>query len=389
MQVHFSEIAELFSLKPPQPANPKDPVEKSQAHKFLQLSKFPIVAGSIKAFAREFILQFFEKSKQASLFAGYKHTDYSLLNKVCAALIENSKAKGLDYSLLCQVFLLEVFANHCWLAACLGQMAASYVDLQRDGRAAPQTDLPEQGAKPGEPFQPMKAENLEWVVDWVTLRFKLCPGEGRERDQMLEVTPNMVLPSFSKVELLSRPQREKARLFLGLLDKDLHENRCFTQQARVRKIVKYGEIVDAFRAKLADLSLTKWSDSVYCMSLAGTEPIERDHEDFPIDLERHRGKKATRKNSHNAHSISRPRFNSSSSPTRRRSQTRATTAGSHRKKSDSLIKCSICHNKISGLTWICSKCLHGGHLRHMKKWFAHNSKCPACFDCNCTAVPSN
>jgi len=38
--------------------------------------------------------------------------------------------------------------------------------------------------------------------------------------------------------------------------------------------------------------------------------------------------------------------------------------------------CSICHLPVRGLWAWCQGCAHGGHLEHMRAWFAENAVCP-------------
>jgi hypothetical protein len=39
--------------------------------------------------------------------------------------------------------------------------------------------------------------------------------------------------------------------------------------------------------------------------------------------------------------------------------------------------CSVCHQVVKGLYAWCQGCSHGGHLLHMRQWFAVNKTCPA------------
>lgn len=41
-------------------------------------------------------------------------------------------------------------------------------------------------------------------------------------------------------------------------------------------------------------------------------------------------------------------------------------------------KCSVCNRVVTGLYAWCQGCSHGGHLDHLKQWFANNSKCAKC-----------
>ncbi|XP_035919644.1 GATOR complex protein WDR24 [Anopheles stephensi] len=47
-------------------------------------------------------------------------------------------------------------------------------------------------------------------------------------------------------------------------------------------------------------------------------------------------------------------------------------------KSAQSSKCSVCNGVVRGLYAWCQGCSHGGHLEHLKQWFANNSKCPRC-----------
>jgi hypothetical protein len=40
-------------------------------------------------------------------------------------------------------------------------------------------------------------------------------------------------------------------------------------------------------------------------------------------------------------------------------------------------RCCYCHEFVMGLFCVCPGCGHGGHLHHMRLWFAKNSHCPA------------
>lgn len=41
-------------------------------------------------------------------------------------------------------------------------------------------------------------------------------------------------------------------------------------------------------------------------------------------------------------------------------------------------KCAVCNRIVRGLFAWCQACSHGGHVMHMKEWFANHSKCPKC-----------
>ncbi|CAD7087465.1 unnamed protein product [Hermetia illucens] len=47
-------------------------------------------------------------------------------------------------------------------------------------------------------------------------------------------------------------------------------------------------------------------------------------------------------------------------------------------KSAETSKCSVCHLVVRGLYAWCQGCSHGGHLEHMKQWFANRKNCPKC-----------
>lgn len=47
-------------------------------------------------------------------------------------------------------------------------------------------------------------------------------------------------------------------------------------------------------------------------------------------------------------------------------------------KSAESSRCSVCRKVVRGLFAWCQTCSHGGHLQHIREWFAIHSKCPAC-----------
>lgn len=47
-------------------------------------------------------------------------------------------------------------------------------------------------------------------------------------------------------------------------------------------------------------------------------------------------------------------------------------------KSADSAKCSVCNQIVTGLYAWCQGCAHGGHVQHMRDWFANHSKCPKC-----------
>jgi len=56
---------------------------------------------------------------------------------------------------------------------------------------------------------------------------------------------------------------------------------------------------------------------------------------------------------------------------------------SPRQKLSGPSKCSICHLPVRGLTMICVKCGHGGHVVHLKQWFSKHSVCATGCKCKC------
>ena len=46
-------------------------------------------------------------------------------------------------------------------------------------------------------------------------------------------------------------------------------------------------------------------------------------------------------------------------------------------------RCSICDIAVRGLFTVCALCGHGGHMDHMKTWFADHSVCPTGCGCEC------
>ena len=54
---------------------------------------------------------------------------------------------------------------------------------------------------------------------------------------------------------------------------------------------------------------------------------------------------------------------------------------------DFAFRCSICDNAVRGLFTVCDICNHGGHVEHMKSWFANQTECPTGCGCTCTFSP--
>jgi len=40
--------------------------------------------------------------------------------------------------------------------------------------------------------------------------------------------------------------------------------------------------------------------------------------------------------------------------------------------------------RMSGLSAVCSSCMHGGHAEHMREWFAKYDVCPSGCGCKCS-----
>lgn len=51
---------------------------------------------------------------------------------------------------------------------------------------------------------------------------------------------------------------------------------------------------------------------------------------------------------------------------------------------DFAFRCSICDSAVRGLFTVCDTCNHGGHVEHIKSWFAKHDECPTGCGCNCT-----
>ncbi|SAM02222.1 hypothetical protein [Absidia glauca] len=49
--------------------------------------------------------------------------------------------------------------------------------------------------------------------------------------------------------------------------------------------------------------------------------------------------------------------------------------------------CSICNQTVKGLYVWCQGCNHGGHLEHMRSWFAKEKQCPTGCGHNCVLTP--
>lgn len=46
-------------------------------------------------------------------------------------------------------------------------------------------------------------------------------------------------------------------------------------------------------------------------------------------------------------------------------------------------ECSICHLPVKGMSVLCIKCGHGGHVNHLHGWFSKQFVCPAGCGCRC------
>jgi len=47
------------------------------------------------------------------------------------------------------------------------------------------------------------------------------------------------------------------------------------------------------------------------------------------------------------------------------------------------VRCAVCRVEVRGVVTTCVKCGHGGHLPHLRLWFAKYSKCPSGCNCPC------
>eukprot|EP01156_Anaeramoeba_ignava_P021009 Anaeramoba_ignava/c17920_g1_i1.p2 GENE.c17920_g1_i1~~c17920_g1_i1.p2 ORF type:complete len:141 (-),score=27.51 c17920_g1_i1:21-443(-) len=45
--------------------------------------------------------------------------------------------------------------------------------------------------------------------------------------------------------------------------------------------------------------------------------------------------------------------------------------------------CTVCRCYIKGLGIFCTKCGHGGHKDHIRKWFENHKECPTGCGCQC------
>lgn len=56
---------------------------------------------------------------------------------------------------------------------------------------------------------------------------------------------------------------------------------------------------------------------------------------------------------------------------------------------DYAFRCALCDQAVRGLFTVCDVCGHGGHLNHMKEWFATHDPCPSGCGCNCRFASSS
>ena len=51
--------------------------------------------------------------------------------------------------------------------------------------------------------------------------------------------------------------------------------------------------------------------------------------------------------------------------------------------------CAVCNTAVRGLYVWCQGCGHGGHLEHLRGWFANHTECPAGCGHQCQLRPVN
>jgi len=52
----------------------------------------------------------------------------------------------------------------------------------------------------------------------------------------------------------------------------------------------------------------------------------------------------------------------------------------------SALRCALCETVLRSPGYICVSCGHGGHPKHMEKWFSANVECPTGCGCYCASA---
>jgi len=382
----MQEIINLFALREDNTC--------SLNNKFLYSDSEPKIyknltsAKSIKAASAEIIKQYFNTSKEPCILNEFNSTQYRLLQMICKGLIEANK-RSPKLSFLCEVYILEICANHFVLLEGLVSVVDSHKEMDEAEKQRLKADPTVK-----KQFQSLTLAMLNQMYCWLGNQM-LGLINKTETNKFFEKTPNFIIPSFNKIELLDEESRCKAKTFLSLVSKHLHDSRNFIISSRMEAFVGYSQLVLLYLCKFKKLSEVKKNESVFnhshTCSEKGDLEEEHEHSDLPTSLlcKRILEIKQTdvssippSKNRRRIHSeyIHVLRTNSTKNIRRKESinQTAELLA-----EPESSFYCGFCHRKVMGLFWACSKCLHGGHIYHMKNWFSQNTKCATCFGCEC------
>lgn len=348
----------------------------------------------LKMTALEEINQFFGVSKCKSLLRKYTITEYTMLRSICNSLLQNDFSHPDRISLLVYIYIIETCANH-------SIMVNNFVYLQR---TLCQSDLRKScGSKTDnkqmfrfesiDSFNAVNSEDFKSMYNWLAtqmLNQKMQNCEGK----FIEYVPSFMVPSFSSVRFLSEKQRSLVRNFMTIAAKRMHQTRDFLIHTRAKNFMEYSDLVAEFQKRFKYLSEQKKAESVFNFSQTGTERHECEDiaelQDSPQPLVSLR-----RMSSLHERVGNRPRFKSDTLryglqpiPTSGKKISYSNhTVHVHHESEKELIaehqKCSTCEGRITGLYWICTKCFHGGHINHMRKWFRDNQYCAKCFNCKC------
>lgn len=388
-------------------------------------------SDQIHSFASEFILQFFGYSLNKVIFIGYKYSDYLMLKLVCKKLLSNTiepqDQDNKDYSILVKLYLLEIYANHCHLVSLFANLFKAVKEIERNTSEDKfRESHPARTRKESielfdcffnSHFTQIKQNYLEKLENWLKAEL-VEPRQVHQTmsDQGLVIvkTP-LTIPSFMPVRLLSLEQRNLAKDMLKRASKYFYQNKYFITNLRVSKLVHYEETLQKAFESFQNIIKNKKTGLT-----ANTEAADSIGEPYYGDLQTFIHEEKTKRKSMNLREMAnqvaaqpasstmnkptssahRARFisishNSTSNPSSNhltRSHGSDRSAKLEQLLSTSAAKkpsCAICNRKVIGLLWLCPKCMHGGHINHMKQWFAQNSTCPTCFNCNCQQYINN
>lgn len=337
------------------------------------------------------IRQFFGVSERPCSLRNLQHTDLTLLKSIWNSLIDADSNFSSKLVMLVYIFIIETAINHTKFIneltelqkhldqgelrkSCGGIMDISYLKLDSVNS-----------------FYPLTQEDIMTLYEWYG-RQLLSPKMVHSDSNFVEFVPNLVLPSFNSFKVINDDQNALVKTFMAVVAKKMHHGRQFMTHNKVKNFMEYCDFFNDYLNRFKYLSINKKAESQFNFSCTFSEKFKADEineiQDIPGPLHR-------RMKSMSEKPPCRPRFKSDTlihglqpiANSSKRLSTRNAAVHVQRESSKELVtepqKCSYCQSQVNGLIWICSKCLHGGHLNHMNTWFKENSNCPKCFNCKC------